>query len=320
MADDHPKVAEARDALKQLGFPRAQHNMRSALTLLALLRLGPDDPWRSASAPLRGITQMMGFFAELYGQKYAANTRETVRRDTVHQFVRAGLALANPDRPDRPTNSGKTVYQVSEDALRLLRTYGSGAWKARLDVYLASHPRLKDSYEGRKRGSGLGNTPMRYQLAPSVTVEMSPGDHGKLLRAVCTEFVARFVRGARILYVGDTAKRFAYMDRAGLEDLRIVLDRHGKIPDVIMYDVPRGWLFLVEAVTSHGPIDPKRRFELEDVFSDIRPNIVYVTAFASKEVMRKYVTSISWETEVWIAESPDHMIHFDGEKFLGPHG
>lgn len=119
------KLNEARDVLRQLDFSWSQRNERSALTLLALLGVRPDDPWSAAIDPLIGVTQMMDWFADHYGKRYAPNTRETVRRQTIHQFVDAGLVMRNPDKPDRPTNSGKTVYQIERSALELIRTYGT---------------------------------------------------------------------------------------------------------------------------------------------------------------------------------------------------
>ena len=138
------RVDEALQILTQLGFPKAQLNERSALTLLALLDLKPRTPWSKANNVLRGITPLMTFFAEHYGKRYAPNTRETVRRQTVHQFLEAGLIVANPDDPDRPVNSGKNVYQVVPDALTLIQSFRTAGWKANLTAYLATVQTLRE--------------------------------------------------------------------------------------------------------------------------------------------------------------------------------
>ncbi len=140
------RIEEAQQVLAALGLPKAQQNERSALTLLALLDLVPNVAWRKATAPLRGITPIMDWFAEHYGKRYAPNTRETVRRQTVHQFMEAGIIIANPDEPARPINSGKTVYQVEKGALELLRTYGTKAWEKNLRTWLTSVETLKVRY------------------------------------------------------------------------------------------------------------------------------------------------------------------------------
>ena len=106
------RLTETVEILTALQFGSRQRNETAAYTLLALLDLRPDVPWEDAQAPLRGITPVIDFIAETYGVRYAPNTRETIRDDAVKFFVEAGLLLRNPDDPNRPTNSGKTVYQI----------------------------------------------------------------------------------------------------------------------------------------------------------------------------------------------------------------
>ena len=140
------RIEEALAVLKDLGLPRQQQNERSALTLLALLDLTPASSWAKAKKPLRGITQMMTFFAQKYGKTYAPNTRQTVRRQTVHQFVDAGIALLNPDDPARPTNNPLAVYQIEPRTLRLLRMHGSQQWNRSLRAHLTSVETLAHRY------------------------------------------------------------------------------------------------------------------------------------------------------------------------------
>lgn len=308
------RIEEAVAVLKELGLPRAQQNERSALTLLALLDLKPEDPWPAATNPLRGVTQMMDFFAEHYGKRYAPNTRETVRRQTIHQFLDAGLIVANPDDPKRPINSGKTVYQIEAGALGLLRQYGTGKWAESLRTYLASVETLKSRYAQERR---MNRIPV--QIAPGKEITLSPGGQNVLVERIVSEFCPRFTPGGRILYVGDTDEKWAYFDREALEALGVTIDSHGKMPDVVVHHAERGWLVLIEAVTSHGPVDPKRRGELSALFGGSSAGLVFVTAFLDRRALAKYLKDISWETEVWVADSSDHLIHFNGERFLGPY-
>ncbi len=121
----HQYVETAIGILRQLGFPRAQLNERSGLVLLAILDMTPTRSWQKATMPLLGITPIMDWLLTHYDKRYAPNTRETVRRQTMHQFMQAGLVRYNPDDPGRPVNSPRAVYQVSNEALALMRTYGS---------------------------------------------------------------------------------------------------------------------------------------------------------------------------------------------------
>jgi adenine-specific DNA-methyltransferase len=309
------QVREALAALRELGFPRPQLNERSALTLLALLDLKPGSPWAEATSPLRGITPMMEFFAQHYGKLYKPNTRETVRRQTVHQFLDAGLIVANPDDPARPVNSPKAVYQIEPAALSLLRSYGTPEWPRKLYAYQADVVSLRQRYAQER---AMQRVPV--QLGTGELLSLSPGGQNTLVKLVIDEFAARFTPGCEVLYVGDTDEKFAYFAEARARQLGVAVDVHGKMPDVMLYDPGRDWLVLIEAVTSHGPIDAKRRTDLAALFAGARPGLVYVTAFLTRQAMREYLPVISWETEVWVAESPSHLIHFNGERFLGPYG
>ncbi len=308
------KTDEALGVLKALGLPRGQQNERSALTLLALLGLKPEMPWREARHPLMGITPIMDFCRDHYGRQYAPNTRETFRRHTMHQFVDAGLAVPNPDDPSRPVNSPKFCYQIEPTALRLLRTYGTPAWADGLRAYLRSVDTLKQRYA---RARQLKMVPVT--LAEGKEFYLTPGDHSKLVKAIIDEFAPRFVPGGYVIYVGDTGDKWRYFDEEAIRALGVAVDVHGKMPDVVIHHVEKDWLVLVEAVTSHGPVNPKRREELAALFGDARPGLVYVTAFLTRSDMAKYIGEISWETEVWVREASTHLIHFDGEHFLGPY-
>lgn len=309
-----PRIEEAITILKALGFPRQQQNERSALTLLALLGLTPEKKWASANAPMLGITPMMEFFAEYYGKQYAPNSRETVRRQTVHQFLAKGLIVQNPDEPYRATNSGKSVYQIETSALDLLRTFGTAEWDNSLSTYLSSVQTLQEHYQQERE---LTRIPVR--IAEGTVLKLSPGGQNVLVEQIIHEFAPRFTPGATVLYVGDTDEKWAYFNDQDLATLGVTVEAHGKMPDVIIHHAAKNWLVLIEAVTSHGPIDAKRHGELITLFKASQAPLVFVTAFLSRATKVKYLKDIAWETEVWVAGAPDHMIHFNGDRFLGPY-
>ena len=308
------KIKEAIKILETLGFPRQQMNERSALTLLSLLNLKPADAWETASDPLIGITPMMEFFAVHYSKRYAPNTRETVRRQTVHQFAQAGMIVPNPDMPSRPTNSPKAVYQIEPSALKLLRKFGKPSWSSHLREYLHTVETLKKLYA---RARDMRRIPVN--LLNGQEIRLSPGGQNVLVKKIIDDFCPLFTPGGRVIYVGDTETKWAYLDSTALKELGINIEEHGKMPDVVVHHVEKNWLVLIEAVTSHGPVNPKRRQELKKLFAGSKAGIVYVTAFLDRRTMMKHLDEISWETEVWIAETPTHLIHFNGERFLGPY-
>ena len=308
------KIAEARHILEVLDFPRGQLNDRSALSLLALLDLKPDISWSDAQNPLIGITPIMDWCKTHYRTAYAPNTRETFRRQTVHQFVAAALAVTNPDRPDRPINSPKWCYQIEPEALKLLRSYGTDRWEDSLAAYMLEREGLRQRY-ARQRAMNM----IPVTVAEGMDITLSPGKHSELIKAIIEEFGPRFAPAGRVLYVGDTGEKWGYFDSDTLQQLGVEVDSHGKMPDVVIYVWQRNWLFLIESVTSHGPVDGKRRDELTELFDAATAGLIYVTAFPTRLDMARFLTEISWETEVWAADAPDHLIHFDGNRFLGPY-
>jgi hypothetical protein len=157
------------------------------------------------------------------------------------------------------------------------------------------------------------------QIMPGHTISLSPGGQNILIEKVIREFGERFTPGGKLVYIGDTSEKFAFFDKNLLKTLGVTIESHGKMPDVIIYHVDRNWLVLIEAVTSHGPVDPKRHDELKRLFKSSSAGLVFVTAFLTRRTMIAYLSDISWETEVWVAEAPSHLIHFNGQRFLGPY-
>lgn len=308
------RTKEALSILKALGLPKGQLNDRSALTLLALVDLKPATSWKKAGQPLMGITPIMDYIRDHYGREYKPNTRETIRRQTVHQFVDAGIAVSNPDEPNRPTNSPKWCYQITPDTLELIRTFGTKSWDAKLVAYHKERVTLAEQYAKERD----------MQMIPLVIngdkeLALTPGKHSQLIKEIITEFGPRYAPGAEVLYVGDTGSKMGHFDEEAFRRLGLVFDSHGKFPDVVLYLGSKNWLLLIESVTSHGSVDAKRHAELASLFKDSTAGIVYVTAFPDRQTMGKYLGDISWETEVWVADVPSHLIHFDGERFLGPY-
>ena len=307
-------IEDAQDILKTLGLPASQQNELSALTLLALCGLRPKDKWSKAKRKGLTVTKgIMEFVAKEHNKVYAPNTRETFRRQVLHQFVQARIVDYNPFKPDLPTTSPRAHYAISEAALKVVKKYGTKGWDKATKDFLSEYGSLMTIYEG-KRSKYL--VPVR--LPEGIILQLSPGKHNQVQAAVVEQFAPRFAPGAKLLYLGDTAKKHLHIDTAQLSELGVPVTEHDKLPDVILYQQKRNWIFLVEAVTSHGPMTPKRVFELRSMFSACSSGIVFVSAFPDFAEFRKHLKDIAWETEVWLVDTPDHLIHFNGDRFLGP--
>ncbi|MDQ4490729.1 BsuBI/PstI family type II restriction endonuclease [Sinomonas sp. ASV486] len=307
-------VAEARILLGMLGMDAERTNERSALTFLALLHLRPGDPWSAAASPMLGTRAIMDWIRDEYQREYAANTRETIRRFTLHQFGDALLVQQNPDRPDRPVNSPKWNYQVTPQALAVIQKHGTAAFGPALIAYLSAVPGLKVQYAAARE---MNRIPITLPNGQPFT--LSPGGQNVLIKQMVEEFCPQFTPGGEVLYIGDADAKWAHFEKDGLEALGVAVDEHGKMPDLVVHLPDRQWLVLMEAASSHGPVDAKRHSELAALFADASPGLVYVSCFPDRREMRKYLHQIAWETEVWCAEDPSHLIHFNGERFLGPY-
>ncbi len=314
MKDKNDYIEAAQQIIISLGLPKAQQNERTALCLLALLNLTPGKSWAKAENPLIGITPIMDWAREHYDKDYAPNTRETIRRQSMHQFCDAGVALYNPDKPDRPVNSPKAVYQIEPAALALIRTFDTPAWHDSLTAYLADRETLVAKYAKEREQNRIP-----VEIAPGKEITLSPGEHSELIRAIIEDFAPRFAPGSVLVYAGDTGDKWGYFDAPLLAGLGVEVDSHGKMPDVVLHYTAKNWLLLVESVTSHGPVDGKRHAELASLFGGSTAGLVYVTAFPNRAIMGRYLGEIAWETEVWVADAPSHLIHFNGVRFLGPY-
>lgn len=308
------KIKQAKEILKLLGLPTAQQNEISAYTLLALCGIGKNDSWNKATRKSLKVTKgVMLFVNDNYKKVYAPNTRETFRRQVLHQFVQARIADYNPDNPKLPVNSPNAHYAITETALQAIRTYGTKEWKAAAEKFTSKVENLSRKYKKERK---LILIPVK--LSNGKTLKLSAGKHNEVQAAIVEQFASRFANGGEVLYLGDTAKKDLYVDRAALKQLGIPFDQHSKLPDVVIYDKKRNWLFLIEAVTSHGPVSPKRVVELEEFLKNCKAGKIYVTAFPDMTEFKKHSASIAWETEVWLVEVPEHMIHFNGDRFMGP--
>ena len=308
------RIDEAKQILKVLELPKQQQNSRSALVLLALLDIKARSMWRNAKSSLIGITEMMDYIEREFGVKYAPNTRETIRRQTVHQFMQAGLVILNPDEPSRPVNSPDNRYQVDPAFLDLVRSFGSDRWAMDLSEFVRSANRLKDLHAREREMSCI---PVR--LPTGEVVKLTGGGQNPLIKDIIEKFCSRYTPGGVVVYYGDAGEKTRGNELAYLARLGVKLDKHGKMPDVIIHNKKKKWLLLIEAVTSHGPMSIKRHNELREMFQDCRCGLVFVTAFPTRKEMKKHLADIAWETEVWVAEAPTHMIHFNGDRFLGPY-
>jgi len=307
-------VQESQDILRAFEFDRKRTNETSARTLLALAGLDESSTWADATNERMGVRYILDWMRGPLRHPIAENSRETIRRFVLHQFVDAGFCLYNDDDPARPTNSSKNNYRLNPEALLTIKLYGTPDFAPAVEEYLAEVGSLTAKYQAAR---DLARIPVTTPTGEVFTLK--GGGQNILIKEMVENFCAYFVPGGEILYVGDADDKLATFERDRLASLGVVVDEHGKMPDLVVYQASSNWLFLMEAASTHGPVDHIRYSELSRMFADSSAGIIYVSCFPNRSVMRRFLADLAWETEVWLASDPTHMIHLNGDRFLGPY-
>lgn len=300
------KIEQVKKLLEELGVPKPQRKDSCVLALLSLANVGKRTPWADATNEWLRIHDILEFIEKKYKIKYAENTRETIRKDGIHHYVNAALV----ERYAPKTNSPKFSYRLTEEFLAVLQNIGGS--KNTLKSFKEKHQSLIDIYASKKE---MEKIPVRIN---NEDFSFSAGEHNQLQKAIIEEFASRFAHNSECLYVGDTTQKDLVKNTDRLKELGFSITLHDKMPDVVLYRPDKDWLYFIEAFTTRGPMDSKRILEISEMTKDVKAGKIFVTAFLDFKTYKKFSNQLAWETEVWIAENPEHMIHLNGNKFLGP--
>lgn len=307
------KLEVAKHLLARVGMPAEQQSALCCRSLLAMAKLAKSTPYSQATNEWVRIHDIIAFISDHYGVDYAENSRETFRKRAMHAFRAAALIEDN----GKSTNSPNYRYRITSEFLVVIQNM-SGSKKALRDdnayltQFIANHESLTEIYASKKKMQKL---PVRIN---NQDFTFSPGEHNQLQKAIIEEFAPRFAPNSECLYVGDTTQKDLVKDVDKLSSIGFEITLHDKMPDVVLYREDKNWVYFVEAVTSVGPMNPKRVSEIAAMTENVSSGKIFVTAFLDFATFKKFSEQLAWETEVWIADMPEHMIHLNGDKFLGP--
>ena len=306
------KINIVKQLLKEVGMPVKQQSDLCSLTILAMAGLHKNDKFTIASNEWMRIHDIISYIKENYNVRYAENSRETFRKQAIHHFRNAALIEDN----GKPTNSPNTKYRLTEEFLPVLQNYEDSYKKntdnKELKQFLKKHTKLIELYASKKK---MKKMPVRIN---DKDYTFSPGKHNKLQKAIIEEFAPRFAPESECLYVGDTTNKDMVKNTEKMKGIGFDITLHDKMPDVVLYKEDENWLYFIEAVDSVGPMSSDRIRDIEQMTQNVKAGKIYVTAFLNFDKYKKFSKELAWETEVWIADTPDHMIHLNGDKFLGP--
>ncbi len=255
---------------------------------------------------------IINFVNKNFNEKISSGSYDDIRRKDLKLLTIAEVVLQSS--PNSATNDSTRGYTINPTYAELIRIFGKKNWEKLVfdrlkDIEPLSH-KLKRARQISKVEATL---PSGGQLT------FSTGEHNNLQKAIIEEFLPRYGFGADVLYVGDTSDKYLYLEKEQLENLKFFEISHEELPDVIAYSKKKNWLYLIEAVHASGPISEIRLLQLQRLTKECTADIVFVTAFLNRQKFRQFIAEIAWETEVWIADNPDHLVHFNGDKFLGPY-
>ena len=301
-------MTEAKTILNELGMPLKQQADLCCFVFLAMANIKESDSWSIATNQWIRIHDIIAYTKENYGISYAENSRETFRKQAIHHFRTAAFIEDN----GKATNSPNYRYRLTDEMLTLLHSFGTENWGKATTDFLAAHEALIDLYASKRV---MRKMPVRIN---GEDFTFSPGKHNELQKAIIEEFAPRFAPHSECLYVGDTIEKDLVKNVERLKELGFAITLHDKMPDVVLYSEEKNWIYFVESVTSVGPMEPKRIREIEELTEGVVAGKIFVTAFLNFKTFKKFSDMLAWETEVWIADMPNHMIHLNGDRFLGP--
>ncbi|MGY4789582.1 BsuBI/PstI family type II restriction endonuclease [Pediococcus pentosaceus] len=304
------KIEDAVQILKDVEFStNISTKSMAARFILAATRMQPDGDWQPASNEWIRIHDALVFLNKYYGFSFKENTRESLRKSGPKLMESVGLAEY---KNMLATNSGKFSWRLSSDFFEVIKSFGTDQYENRIKVFKNEHgTRVQLIRDARQKTMlNIKFDDHRFQL--------TPGKHNELHKAILEKFAPIFAPNAELLYVGDTAKKDLLFQHDKITELGFPMNMHDVIPDIILYDSQREWMFLIEAVSTVGPMSFERVKRIKDEYTG-KAGLVFVTAFRDWKTYRKFVGKIAWETEIWISDFPDHMIHMNGDRFMGPY-
>ena len=312
-------INEALYILDKLGVPiegiTLRRRERIGMAFLAVANVKQSGDWKNidGSHALRS-KEIIDYWNNHFDENIARGSYDDIRRKDLKLTVLAKIINSSSANPNAARNDSTRSYALNLEYIDLIKKFGDLNWEKDIEKFLSNRETLEEQLSERR---DINLIPVI--LASGQNLEFSPGKHNELQKAIIEEFLPRYGYGAELLYVGDTSNKFLFLKSERLQNLKFFELSHGELPDIVAYSQQQNWLYLIEAVHSSGAITPVRLLELKRLTEECEADIIFVTAFLNRKTFRQFAPDIAWETEVWISEAPEHIIHFDGEKFLGPY-
>ena len=311
---------EALEILESIGIPFEEKKERGleSMAMCFLAVAGVTKSWKEAKGAKENrhlkTREIITYINEHYEEKISSGSYDDIRRKHLKLLVVADLILNSANNPSAATNDPTRGYTLRSDLKDLVKNFNTKQWDIKLKLFLQNQEPLASILQRKRDIPKVSIT-----LPGDIKLALSQGGHNDLQKQIIEEFLPRFGHGCEILYIGDTKNKILHYEEKKLKKLGFFKLSNDDLPDIIAYDTKNNWLYLIEAVYSSGPMSEIRMLELKKALENCTAKLIFITAFISKGDFKKYFSEIGWESEVWTADNPDHMVHFNGDKFLGPH-
>ena len=308
-------INEALDILDCVGIPISSMSERrlEKMAVCFLAVAGVIKDWKTATTQNYLKTRDIIKFVNLnFEENISSGSYDDIRRKDLKLLIIADFVINSGDDQSSATNNPTRGYSIHPDFERLLIHYATENWEKELLIFNQNRSILSDILSRKREINKIPVT-----LPGGKPIELSAGEHNQLQKQVIEHFLPRFGADCEVLYIGDTSNKILFIDENELSRIGFFELSHDELPDIIAFSRARNWLYLVEAVHSSGPMSEIRVLELKKLLKDCKAELIFVTAFLTKTEFRKWLIDIAWETEVWTADNPDHLVHFNGHKFLG---
>jgi hypothetical protein len=307
-------INQALDILESVGIPmdKTERGLeKMAVCFLAVANVTKDWSKAIENANLKS-RDIINFVNKNFEENISPGSYDDIRRKDLKLLVLADIVVNSGVNKGSATNDPTRGYALQTDFKKLIETYKTPNWRKNLKAFNKNRPSLADIL-ARKRD--IEKIPVR--LPNGKPIELSLGEHNVLQKHIIEQFLPRFGSDCVVLYIGDTSNKSLHIEIKELEQLNFFELSHDELPDIVAYSKKKNWLYLIEAVHSSGPMSETRVLELKRMLKDCKSELIFVTSFLTRQEFKKWMLDVAWETEVWIADNPDHLVHFNGHKFLG---
>jgi len=291
---------------------------KMTMSFLALCDMNQLKKWSQISSISNGHTlrtrEIITYINENYEEDISLGSYDDIRRKDLLRLVGMGLVVKSANNPQADTNDGTRGYAIENKFGELIKKYGTNGWEKAISSFALDQDYIDNFYSKREIEK------LEVQVESGISLSLDSGPHNLIQKAVIEKFLPNFGYQANVLYIGDTSNKHMYEYPEKMAELGLNIEDRGMLPDIVAFSETKQWLYLIEAVHSSNPLNPERCIELQrTILKSCKYGVVFVTAFLSKKEFVKWLPEIAWETEVWLVDNPEHLVHFNGDKFIGPH-